>query len=156
LGLAANLLIILVLYLVLGKTKLITDYNYDFLVWGIISPWPIYRFVWLMNEALGINMHRIDDIEMKYEDGQPSYFTLYEYNNERDHYLLELIQNRIPNDLFVPELKTVDYLLLVKGELDFFDTRAFTGKIKKNKDGVHHVLEIGMDKLKSKHNLIFR
>jgi hypothetical protein len=135
--------------------KLVTEYNFDFLVWGIISPWPAYRIVWLMNERMHLGFKRIEDIEVRKDAGGSSHFPLYEYENKQDMYLLELVQNRIPNDLFVPELKTVDYLLLIKGELDFFDSTTFLRDLKQQ-DGIHNVLEIGMEKLRSKENLIFR
>ena len=118
----------------MGKQKLVTEYNFDFLVWGIISPWPAHRIIWLLNDSFGYNLARIDDIEVRKEAGEVSYFPLYEYNNTRDHYFLELIHNRIPNDVFVPELKTVDYLFLVTGEPDFFDSAAFLQKIKHRHD----------------------
>lgn len=95
--------------------KLVTDYNFDFLLWGIISPWPVYRLVWLMNERLGLHFRRINDVEVRKDSGHMAYFPLYEYRNENDLYLLELVQNRVPNELFIPELKTVDFLFLVKG-----------------------------------------
>lgn len=135
--------------------KLVTDYNFDFLLWGIISPWPVYRLVWLMNERLGLHFRRINDVEVRKDSGHMAYFPLYEYRNENDLYLLELVQNRVPNELFIPELKTVDFLFLVKGELDFFDSHDFLSRLRKQ-EGVHHVLEIGMEKLRSKENLILQ
>jgi hypothetical protein len=54
----------------------------------------------------------------------------------------------------IPELKNFDYLLLIKGAIDFFEEETLKENIK-TIPIVQIIFEVETEKLKSKHNLVY-
>ena len=80
-------------------------------------------------------------------DRENTYFNFYLYVDELNFFRVELIRNNNNGEHYVKELRNFDYILMVKGELDFFDVNAFTEVLKKL-DALHTVLAVDIKKLK--------
>ncbi len=136
------------------KNKLQYEVDFDFLMWGINTVLPIYKLCWLLNNCFSFDLARSEDIENPSQIKGKQYFRYYTFTDEVNMFSIEIIDNKSENGPFINELKHVDFLFLVKGELDFFDSAVFTkmlGQIR----GVESVLPINANQLKSKLNLVF-
>jgi len=132
------------------------DIEFDFIIWGINSSIEDYRLCLQLNQYLKWSLKRVQDIEFYSPKIKGfKHFNAYKYKNEADFYTLELIQNKNSGHTLIPELKNIDYLFLLHGEDEYFEREAFTdllGKI----PGVQSAMQLKVDSLKSKHNLLIR
>lgn len=81
-------------------------------------------------------------------------FTQFTFIDEENHTTYTLIGNRDESQLLIPELKNFDYLLLIKGAIDFFEEETLKENIK-TIPIVQIIFEVETEKLKSKHNLVY-
>ena len=81
-------------------------------------------------------------------------FTQFTFIDEENHTTYTLIGNRDESLLLIPELKNFDYLLLIKGAIDFFEEETLKDNIK-TIPIVQIIFEVETEKLKSKHNLVY-
>lgn len=136
--------------------KQFIDVAFDFSIWGINSSMEDYRLCLHLNQYLKWNLKRVHDIEFYSPQIKGAkHFNAYKYKNEVDFYTLELIQNKNAGNILIPELKNIDFLFLLNGEDDYFDKAAFSDSLSKI-PGVQSVMQIEVNSLKSKHNLLIR
>lgn len=140
----------------MSRRVLHIDVAYDFQIWGINSSMEDYRLCWHLNHFLDWNLKRIADIEYYISPAKGfQHFNAYKYKNEIDFYTLELIQNKNAGNILIPELKNIDFLFLLNGEDEYFDLKEFTDLLAKI-PGVQSAMQIEINSLKSKHNLLIR
>ncbi|MBI1193317.1 MAG: IPExxxVDY family protein [Bacteroidetes bacterium] len=98
------------------KNTLHVGLETDFLLGGIATPLRDYRMAWSLNRYLGIDLERIEDVELSPghlpENGGFSRFRAIE---EMDKATIYLISNRFSGKLLLPGQRNADYLLLVYG-----------------------------------------
>lgn len=139
--------------MVIKKIELEVEYQYDFLLFGIVSIEKSHRLVWHINKVYPYQFVRIDDYELEINHKNQS-FACYLFTYEENHLAYYLLANKDENNFLIPELKNFDYLVIVKGALDFFDEDDFKSTL--NELAViqlAYALEV--DKLKSKMNLLY-
>jgi hypothetical protein len=142
--------------MVVKKNKLIIDYDYDFDLIGLISPLKEYRIAWLMNQGLKIHLVKNEDIELEFIDNN---IFISNFNYSTGSSRLRLIRNKtIVGDnqmiYLLPEMKEFDYLIMISGEGDSFQSDDLVNFLK-IMEGVQYVTMVDVSKLKSKENLIF-
>lgn len=134
------------------KFELEVEYQYDFLLYGIVSVEKSHRLIWHINHIYPYQFVRIDDYELDLNN-KPLSFSRYLFTYEENHLTYCLLANKDDNNYLIPELKNFDYLLTVKGALDFFDEEGFKNTLNElTVIQLAYVLEV--DKLKSKENLL--
>lgn len=132
------------------------DVEFDFSIWGINSSVEDYRLCLYLNQSLNWNLKRVHDIEFYSSQIKGfKHFNAYMYQNEADFYTLELIQNKNSGNILIPELKNIDFLFLLHGEDEYFEKEAFSTLLSKIQ-GVQSVIQLNINTLKSKHNLLIR
>src|SRR6478735_3286545 len=112
------------------KVFLDFTYDYDFLLLGIVSQEKFHRLVWLINEHLGQNYTHAGELELFENEQKVSAFTKYEYLDELNHLEFVLFENKDDSAYLIPEMRTVDYFMLIKGALDFVDLNTVTQNLK--------------------------
>lgn len=138
----------------MAKQRLQTSTNVDFLLWGLLSPYGGHRICWEMNERLDFNLARQEDIQLESTNtNDVLYFNFYLYVDEINFFRVELIKNKNGGEQYLKELKNFDYLLMVKGELDFFEIDPFT-EILKRFNSLQSALSIDINKIKNISQLI--
>jgi hypothetical protein len=132
------------------------DVQFDFSIWGINSNMEDYRLCLQLNNATRWHLKREPDIEF-YSPKIKEYkhFNVYKFKNVIDFYTIELIQNKNSGNILIPELKNFDFLFLLHGEDDYFDINEFT-QILTQISGVQSCLQIDVNSLKSRNNLLIR
>lgn len=136
--------------------RLFIDVEFDFSIWGINSSVEDYRLCLYLNQSLNWNLKRVHDIEFYSSQIKGfKHFNAYMYHNDADFYTLELIQNKNSGNILIPELKNIDFLFLLHGEDEYFEKEAFSTLLSKIQ-GVQSVIQLNINTLKSKHNLLIR
>lgn len=151
----------------MGKTKLLLEYDYEFLLIGIISRVPDYKLMWSLNRSLGIDLQREEDMALPahvekdtgltlgFDDAieQPKY-AFFKYENEDEHISFTMVANHSKSSSLIKEEQSVDFFLIIDGLYDELDVDDLLHKIKEDKF-VITAFEIDPNRLKSKQNLLF-
>ena len=136
------------------KVFLDIGFDYDFLLLGIVSQEKAHRLVWYINKELSFQFAHDGELIM-YEEEQPaSAFTKYTFTDEINHLHFFIIENKDETSYLIPELRQVDFFMMIKGALDFLDVKTLIAKMKPI-EPIQLITEIDHQKLKSKQNLIF-
>jgi hypothetical protein len=102
----------------LKKHKLEVAIEEDFCLLGIVSDEPDYKLCWLINQTLHIALEKRDDLELYHRKlGQEQQFSNFSYLNEEALVTYRIIKNRSDNGYFLDELKNLDYLVHIQGEI---------------------------------------
>lgn len=137
------------------KFSLDIEYDYDFVLIGISCHEKDYRICWALNNKLGINLKKENDLEIKDKKHKEvlSYpFYIFDYKEKYCEYFI--IGNKNNQRMLVPEHKQADYFLKITGNVSSEEKQEIIKKIKE----INIVLtayEIDSGQLKSKQNLLF-
>ena len=162
----------------MGKHTLTIEYDYDFVLIGISSYEKDYRICWALNRVLGLGLTKKDSLEIKSKkQDTPSFFSLFNYENEEEFIEYSVIANlsehkqfvskehslfdkvaqeseETENGILIPEHKQMNYFIVIRGEMDNDKIEETVKKIKEI-DIVLTAMRIDAKELKSKKNLIF-
>jgi len=139
----------------LAKRKLKIDPEFNFILIGIATPLLDYRMAWFINHVLFKQLAKTDDLTIT--DPQNRVQTAYgrfDYQEELTKSVFHLVQNKQGAICLIPELRELDYLLLVKGEYYRPRKNEMVKKIRAIEQ-IQAVVIIDVESLKSKNNLIF-
>lgn len=135
--------------------KLFQEYSFDFRVLGISTAAKEFKLAWLLNRALCIRLIKEKDYEI--ESIKSNNLIISNYLHLTEHNIIRLIKNKTidyqnaTKSFLLPEVKHLDYLLLIEGTLKPHEVFE---KIKPIPI-IAHVEILDVPKLKSKENLIF-
>jgi len=140
------------------KRKLKADLEYNFALYGLLSATKEYKLAWLLNSKLNVELDKQKDIEIEFLKSQSLVISNFLY--ETEHSFLRLLKNRSvdqfeENSAFlIPELKRFDYLVLIQGFEDSFDSQQLKD-VFTSISSVQYVQYFDVNTLKSRENLIF-
>jgi hypothetical protein len=84
---------------------------------GISCHLKDYRISFLLTKYLGLDFLKMEDLKITLTDKKdPENFSLYYYNDEDYFNIYYLVGNRSQEYVLAPEIKQVDFLLIVEGE----------------------------------------
>jgi hypothetical protein len=96
-----------------ARSVIQSSVSLDFKILAIVSTLKDYRLCWFLNQTMQWNLTRVEDLELR--DGTGGGFSHFLYADESEKSLYHLVSNKNGTDFLVPELKTNDFFLLVKG-----------------------------------------
>ena len=140
------------------KQKLVVDFDYNFKLFGIISPASEHKLAWELNRGLNINMIKNDDININFLNNKNLIISNFLF--EKEESILRLLKNKsvgmpaTSNLFLVPELKQFDYLLTIGGFEQTFKPENVVVRLGQI-NVIHNVINLDVLKLKSKENLVF-
>ena len=138
----------------MNRLTLKYELDLDFVLIAITSSWKDYMLCFKINKQLNINFVRIEELSLHTRGDQKVYFSRYLYqvdDMETEYYLLA---NKGTEGYLIPEMKSVDYFILIKNFIDKDDLSYLLEGINKLQ-GVVVAAELNPGRLKSKENLIF-
>ncbi len=139
----------------MSKKLLTLEYEYDFNLIGISCHEKDYRLCWHINQALHIDLIKIDSLEIYLpKEKIKCFFSLFLYEDEENQRSIYLLSNRSSYGLLIPEQKQTDYFIIVKGSFMQGEKSPFLKDLKKIPI-ILALFDIDPNKLKSKKNLIF-
>jgi hypothetical protein len=138
------------------KAKLLVEPTFDFELLGLVSPIREYRMAWLINQEMDLNLVKADDLELEFLNA--SKLEISQYFLSLPHGFIQLLKNKALNSsqqlaYLIPELKNLDYFLLVQDETEQVQLSAFIDQLSKN-SLIQSIVRIDISKLKSKENLL--
>lgn len=141
-------------------TKLILDieYEYDFLLFGIVSSVRDYKLAWWLNKELRLDLKKVDEIDLFSDKKQKECWLSY-YVFDTEMYDFTFIKNKsvdffkVSKPYLLSELKEYDYFLKFGGESDTY-TEDFIKKVLKLIPHITYLQLIDIDELKQKENLL--
>lgn len=142
----------------LKKTKLIVDYDFDFILLGMIAPLKDYKLAWTLNKRLQFNLVKKDDLQIDFNDGKVVSLSQFVFETENNK--LTLLKNKSfetednRNRFLLPELNHIDYLLKIEGEGDSLNPESILSTLR-SVECIQLAQQIKIETLKSKENLIF-
>jgi hypothetical protein len=101
------------------KKRLDIDYSYDFELVGVISSIKGYKLAWEINNQLGVNLIREDNLQITFKNRSINTFSYFSFQVEG--YILKLFRNK-PNEgeasrnLLAPEYPHFDFILLTQSD----------------------------------------
>jgi len=101
------------------KHKLDLAIDEDFCLLGVVTDEPDYKLCWLINRSLNMNFEKQEELQLfnrKLQDVQA--FSLFTYYDEDAMITFRIIKNRTENGYYLDELKNIDYLIHIQGEIN--------------------------------------
>ncbi|MFZ5939482.1 MAG: IPExxxVDY family protein [Bacteroidota bacterium] len=120
---------------------------------GLSSDESDYRLVWLINEEAGTGFIRMEDLNLYHKklDSEQT-FPLFQYYDDDSLLTYRLIGNRCENGFFLEEVKNLDFLILIQGEVFPDEMERFLEKISRV-TSVRMCVPVDLNRLRSTERL---
>lgn len=139
----------------MNRTTLKFELDLDFVLLAITSQLKDYMFCFKINKQLGTDFCKVTDLELPFNAGNEIfYFSRYFFLMPQTETELYIIANKGTEGFLVPEMKKVDFFLLIQNYIDSEDLKRIIYGLNKIPE-VLVAAEVDPKKLKSKENLIF-
>jgi len=135
--------------------KLVSESNETFLLIGIVSHENDYRLSWAFNQYLKLKFIKAESLTIsqpKLEENQ--IFSVFKFDDQENVIQYFLIANKSENGFLVPELKNVDFILKIEGDIKDQTAKNLVIQIKKM-EFVNTAFKIEDISAKGLKNLIF-
>lgn len=90
----------------------------DFCLLGVVVDEPDYKLCWRINQKLDLAFEKLDDLKLfhrKFQEEQ--LFSNFAYEDEDALVTYRIIKNRSEQGYFLDELKNLDFLVHIQGEI---------------------------------------
>ena len=142
--------------LVLDNKNLAEDFFEDTRLLGIMAPIRDYQLCWNLNNMMGMDFRINNDIEIQLSKKKRNYFfAVYEFCEPTGSLSHFVYNNRFDGEYLLPELRHLDFLWLMKGDLVTEESLLLTITNIKGINGVQLVVELTNEKIRNKEHLIF-
>ncbi|WP_423148780.1 IPExxxVDY family protein [Rubrolithibacter danxiaensis] len=139
----------------MNKFTLKYELDLDFVLIALTVPLKDYRLCYKINKQLNIQFHRIDELSFQFSAQQEvQYFSRYYYQSAETETQFYLLANKGTEGFLIPEMRTVDFFILIRNYIDDEDLENIISALNKIPE-VQVAAEVDPKKLKSKENLIF-
>ena len=138
----------------MNRTTLKYELDLDFVLVAITAPLRDYRLCFKINKDLHLDLARVNDLELVLSVGsEPSFFSRYTYVEPNQETEFNLLANKGTEGTLIPEMKKVDFFLLIQTYIDPEELRQVISRLNRIPE-VTVAAEVDPKKLKSKENLI--
>lgn len=140
------------------KSRLDIAYEFDFILFGLITLAKEYKLAWLLNNHLGIHLIKQKDIQYDLIGSNPLIVSNYLYETENTQF--RLVKNKSDSKNagrmihLLPELHKFDFFIMKKGTLDGKEDSGFLFRLRQIEE-IQYATQFDIQKLKSRENLIF-
>ena len=142
--------------LVLDNKNLAEDFFEDTRLLGIMAPIRDYQLCWNLNNMMGMDFRINNDIEIQLSKKKRNYFfAVYEFCEPTGSLSHFVYNNRFDGEYLLPELRHLDFLWLMKGDLVTEESLLLTINSIKEINGVQLVIELTNEKIRNKEHLVF-
>jgi len=120
---------------------------------GISSDEPDYKLCWLINEKLRVSFLKTDNLHVFHKKlNENQEFSLFQYDDENAMLVYRIIGNRSDSGNFLDELRNIDFLLHIQGDLIQDDISMLIRKLN-SLDAVRMCVPVDLEKLREKDRL---
>ena len=123
--------------------KLEFENDFEFLLAGVISGFKDYKLCYVLNHLLQLNFVRHQDVTVPV--GKPGSFTRHSYfsalGKDQEHYHIISNRDKDGTGAFIPEMKSIDFFILVSEMPGNFNMNELTKKIRaiENISGIYEI-----------------
>ncbi len=135
------------------KLLLEVEDEYDFEAIGISAHVKDYRFCFELNKLLEIDLQKQADLEIN-NGGIQQQFSFFNAEDPEELMSYSLLNNRSEKGHLLPEQSSMDFILVVKGQLKEDELTGLNQRISSLKHTLTSVI-LEVESLKNKANLIF-
>ena len=136
------------------KHKLDVAIEEDFCLLGLVADEPDYKLCWRINQALELAFAKLDDLELYHRKlKEDQVFSNFVYRDEDAMVTYRIIRNRSEQGFFLDELKNLDYLVHIQGEIITERINAFMKAIGAL-DPVRMCVPVDLSKVRNKDRLL--
>jgi hypothetical protein len=140
----------------MDNTLLVEEFFEGTRLLGIVAPVKGYQFSWLLNQYMQIDFRINHDIEIQLDKKKRKYyFSIYEYAEPNGSLMHYLYINQFDGEYLLPELKHLDFLWLLKGDIMRDTEFAHLQQSIRSIPGVQLVMELTGEKIRNKAHLVF-
>jgi hypothetical protein len=140
--------------LALKKHKLEVAIEEDFCLLGVVSDEPDYKLCWRINQALEMAFEKQDDLDLYHRKNEAEQlFSNFVYEDQDALMTYRIIKNRSDQGYFLDELKNLDYLVHIQGEIMSEKISAFMKAVGKL-GAVRMCVPVDLKKLRSIERLL--
>ena len=135
--------------------ELAPAFPYDFELFGLVCRAKEYRLAWYLNHHLKLNLAKSHDLTIDFVHSSSIVVSNFTY--QTSHCTFKLLKNACLHQdsaYLLPELKNMDYFLMIKNESDTFDINFCWNGLSEIKL-LDNFDKIQIDQLTNKENLIF-
>lgn len=101
------------------KHKLDLAIDEDFCLLGVVTDEPDYKLCWRINKALAMNLEKQDELQLYHRKRDTEQvFSLFQYHDNDSLVTYRIIKNISEEGYFLEELKNIDYLIHIQGEIN--------------------------------------
>nr|WP_294896474.1 IPExxxVDY family protein [uncultured Pedobacter sp.] len=136
------------------KNILELEPDFDFKLIAITSSLRDYRLCFAINKITEFDFRKVDDLEISFKNTPKKFFSRYVYYPENIECEFIFLANKGTDGFLIPEMKQIDYFILIKEFIDEEDQDLFLSQLRQLKE-IQAVVEVKPEKIKSKENLIF-
>ncbi len=143
--------------LVLNTEDLTDDFYEGVRMFGVVSNSKNYKFIWEVNNALGLDFRCNPDNEITLQKkNRQCFFPVYQHSVKNSTIVYYCYHNYFDGEALLPELKNIDFIMLIQGahSMSEEEWKHFLANIK-SVNCVQMVSEIQLTQVKNKENLIF-
>jgi len=99
------------------KLQLSADFQDGYLLYALVSPLVDYRISYFINQKTGMQLKKYEDMPYRVSEEKTASFSWYYYFDEALNTSYYLIASKSKGGFLIPELKQVDYFLLINTTL---------------------------------------
>ncbi|MDP4187295.1 MAG: IPExxxVDY family protein [Bacteroidota bacterium] len=111
--------------------KLIVEPESDIALWAIVSSESDYRLSWLLNTRLSFQLSKTENFKTFHsKTGIPQEFSTYCFEDEEKCLACRLYSNQCENGFLIEELKNIDYLFQILGNISNTELNSLLTKIR--------------------------
>lgn len=138
------------------KAKLVIEPTFDFELLGLVSPVKDYKMAWLINKELNLSLSKAEDLILEFV-ATPR-LEISQYFLSLPYGFIQLLKNKALNSslqlaYLVPELRNLDYFLLLQDQTEQTNIITFAEQLSKN-PMIQSVVRLDINKIKSRENLL--
>jgi hypothetical protein len=135
------------------RHKLSVAIDEDYCLLGIASDEPDYKLCWLINQQMNTSLAKVDDLlvfNSKLNEQQE--VALFVYYDENKMVTYRLIGNRLSTGYFLSDLKNIDYVLHIQGDIVESEIDDFIRRLVKA-PGVRLCVPVDLQKIRERDRL---
>ena len=137
----------------MNRLTLKYELDLDFVLIAITSQLKDYMLCFKLNKQLNFNFYKIDELTIENNSGS-LFFSMYYYQLPESDINFYLVANKGEQGYLIPEMKTVDYFILIRNYISEEEVEELIEGVNKLPE-VLAAIEVDPKRLKSKENLIF-
>lgn len=90
----------------------------DFCLLGVVADEPDYKLCWMINQALDMEFEKQEDLQLYHRKrNEDQVFSIFSFHDRDALITYRIIRNKSENGYFLDELKNIDYLIHIQGEI---------------------------------------